>query len=80
MPTVILLSICLAAGGDLLHRPPIAVRVVKEHEPDVVEVIPVPGRAGTRGADHLGLADLNPALEELGPRREEVPDHQLQAP
>src|SRR5918995_5037337 len=74
-----LLVDCLIAGRYLLHRPPVAVRVVEEHEPHVVEVILVPGRAGTRGADHLGLANFNPALDELGPRRADVPDHQLQA-
>src|SRR5918997_30422 len=69
----------LIAGGYLLHGPAVAVRVAEEDEPDVVQVLPLSGRARSRGADHLDLADLHPPLDQPGPRRVDVIDHQLQA-
>jgi hypothetical protein len=53
----------LVARGDLLHGPSVAVRVGEEDEPHVVQVLPVPGRARSRSADYLDLADLHPPLE-----------------
>jgi hypothetical protein len=51
------------AGGDLLHGPAVAVRVVEEDEHYVVEVLPVAGGTRPRSADHPYLADLHPALD-----------------
>src|ERR671917_253780 len=64
-----------------VHGRPVAVGIAEEDEPDVVQVLPVPGRARTRGAlpDHLDLAGLHPPLDKLGTRRANVLDHQLQA-
>src|SRR5918997_7200861 len=69
----------LIAGGYLLHGPAVAVRVGEEDEPDVVQVLPLSGRARSRGADHLDLADLHPALDKPDTSRADVIDHQLQA-
>src|SRR5918997_6018604 len=69
----------LIAGGYLLHGPAVAVRIAEEDKPDVVQVLPVSGRARSRRADHLNLADLHPALDQPGTRCADVIDHQLQA-
>ena len=56
----------LIAGGYLLHGPAVAVRIAEEDKPDVVQVLPVSGRARTRSADHLYLADLHPDRADYG--------------
>src|SRR5262249_59594685 len=56
----------LIALRDLLHRPAVAVGIVEEHERAPREV--------------LDLADVDPALDELGARRLDVGHDDLQTP
>src|SRR5918996_1352988 len=66
----------LPARRDLLHRPAVAVGVGEEHEADVVER--VGSRAGVL-AQHLDLAHLDHAFDQLGPRGLHVRDDELEA-
>jgi hypothetical protein len=66
----------LAAAGDLLDGPAVAVRIAEEDETDVVEWIGLRARAL---AQELDIADVDLSLGELGSRRVDVGDDQLQA-
>src|SRR4051794_39168334 len=65
--------------ADLLHGPPVPVRIAEEYEPDVVERIVLARRAYAVRAEHLDPTRVDATLDELCIGRPDVADDELQA-
>src|ERR1051326_6878893 len=67
------------ASGDLLDGPTVAVRIVEEDEAGVVEIVPRSRWSRLTSVEDLDVAAVYSALDQLGMRRFDVVDDELQA-
>src|SRR5262245_10559021 len=72
-------SCCRLASPDLLHDPTVAVWIVEGEERAIVAALGIRPRLPFARLEVEDLADVRPAFDELGTRRLDVGDDQVQA-